>query len=73
VVIVEVEEGSFAEEKRIRPGDVIVEVGQETVRSPQDVMRRVKELEKEGRNSVLLLLANKNGDLRFTALKFGDR
>jgi serine protease Do len=72
VLITEVEEGSSAADKRIRAGDVIVEVGQQAVNSPQEVLERIAELETEGRGSVLLLLANKNGDLRFSALRFGE-
>jgi serine protease Do len=71
VLITEVAEGSAAADKRIRAGDVIVEVGQQAVSTPQEVMDRIAELEAEGRGSVLLLLANKNGDLRFSALRFG--
>ena len=69
VLITEVEQASSAAEKRIRAGDVIVEVGQEEVTKPDDVVKRVATLKSEGRKSVLLLLANKDGDLRFSALK----
>ena len=57
----------------LRAGDVIVEVGQEEVNNPADVVTRVAKLKKEGRKSVLLLLANKDGDLRFSALKLTSK
>ena len=73
VLITDVEQASSAAEKRIRAGDVIVEVGQEEVSDPADVVSRVEKLKKEGRKSVLLLLANKDGDLRFSALKLTSK
>jgi serine protease Do len=72
VLIIGVEDESSAADKRIQAGDVIVEVGQQPVGSPEEVVARVQELEGEGRGSVLLLLANRNGDLRFSALRFGE-
>ncbi|MCY6379973.1 DegQ family serine endoprotease [Hoeflea prorocentri] len=65
VVIVSVEENSAAAEKRIVAGDVIVEVAQEEVKTPQDVKDRVKELTDDGRRNALLMIANKTGELRF--------
>jgi len=69
VVIVEVDPSSVAAEKGIKAGDVISEVGQEVVKSPDDVETRVKELRKLGRKSALLLVVNGKGDLRFVAVK----
>ncbi len=69
VVIVEVDPSSIAAEKGIKVGDVISEVGQEIVKSPEDVEKRVKELQKLGRKSALLLVVNGKGDLRFVAVK----
>ena len=40
VVITEVDPDSAAAEKRIEPGDVIVEIAQETVTTPEDVSDR---------------------------------
>ena len=69
VVVSDVDPDSMAAEKRIVAGNVILEVGQEKVSSPADVVRRVKELEKEGRKTVLLLVSNVKGDLRFLAVR----
>ena len=68
VVITDVTEGSVAAEKRIRSGDVIVEISQELVATPADVEARVDALRQDGRKSALLLLSNQNGDLRFVAV-----
>jgi serine protease Do len=72
VVVTAVADGSPAAEKRLQPGDVIVEVSQEAVSSPEDVATRIAALKKDGHNSALLLLANKDGDLRFVAVKIAD-
>ncbi len=69
VVIVDVDPASIAAEKGIKAGDVISEVGQEIVKSPEDVEKRIKELQKLGRKSALLLVVNGKGDLRFVAVK----
>ena len=54
-------------------GEVIVEVAQEEVSAPADVVKRIDELKKQSRKSVLLLLANPQGELRFVALRIeGD-
>ncbi len=72
VVVTDVADGSVAAEKRVQAGDVIVEISQERVETPSDVETRIEALKKDGRKSALLLLANKNGDLRFVAVKIAD-
>jgi serine protease Do len=69
VVVTGVSDGSAAAEKRVQPGDVIVEIAQEPVATAADVNKRIDQLKKDGRKSALLLLANKDGDLRFVAVK----
>lgn len=68
VVVTRVDPNSTAADKRIVPGEVIVEVGQEAVGSPAEVTKRVDALKKEGRKSVLLLVAASSGDVRFVAI-----
>jgi serine protease Do len=69
VVVTEVEGGSAAAEKQIAAGEVIVEVNQEQVRTPQDVLDRIEVLKKAGRKSVLLTLAKPDGELRFVPVR----
>jgi serine protease Do len=69
VIITNVDGSSDAAEKRLSAGDVIVEVAQEAVSNAADVKKRVEQLKKDGKNSVLLLVSNPEGDLRFVALK----
>ena len=70
VVITGVADGGPAFGKGIRAGDVIVEVGQEPVATPEDVEVRVKAAADAGRGSVLLLVQS-GGDLRFVPLTIG--
>jgi serine protease Do len=69
VVILEVTEGGAASKESLRPGDVIVEVGQEEVNSPPEVAAKVGQAQQEDKKSVLLLI-DRLGDLRFVALRF---
>ncbi len=68
VVITGVDASSDAAEKRLSAGDVIVEVAQEAVSNAADIKKRVEQLKKDGKKSVLLLLSNPEGELRFVAL-----
>src|SRR6267378_2494698 len=68
VIITNVDGTSDAAEKRLSAGEVIVEVAQEAVSNAADVKKRVDQLKKDGKKSVLLLVANADGELRFVAL-----
>jgi serine protease Do len=52
----------------LRSGDVIVEVGGDAVKTPDDVAKRVDADAKAGKKSVLLLV-NRDGDLQYLGLK----
>ena len=67
VALVDVDEDSEAFEKGLRKGDVITEIAQEPVQTPQDVSDRLKAAKEAGRNSVLMLV-HKEGEPRFVAL-----
>lgn len=68
VVVTSVDKGSDAAEKRLSAGDVIVEVAQEAVTNAADVSKRIEAVKKDGKKSVLLLVSNGEGELRFVAL-----
>jgi serine protease Do len=68
VVITGIDAGSPAAEKRMSPGDVIVEIAQEAVASPDDFQAKIDKLKKDGRRSALLLVAGADGEMRFVAL-----
>jgi serine protease Do len=68
VIITSVDGTSDAAEKRLSAGEVIVEVAQEAVTNAADVKKRVEQLKKDGKKSILLLVSNADGELRFVAL-----
>jgi serine protease Do len=68
VVVTDVDAKSQAAEKGVHAGDVIVEVAQEDVKNAGQINDLVEQAKKEGRKSVLLLV-DRQGDLRFVALK----
>ncbi|MDE1931428.1 MAG: DegQ family serine endoprotease [Alphaproteobacteria bacterium] len=71
VVVTDIDKNGPAAEKGMRAGDVITEVAQESVKTPADVVKKVDAATKAGRKS-LLLLVDRQGDLRFYALKLGS-
>ena len=68
MVVIDVAKNSTADDRGVRPGDVIMEAAQEEVRSPQDVSAKVDQAKKSGRKSILLLV-ERQGDLHFVALR----
>ncbi|MDR3372640.1 MAG: DegQ family serine endoprotease [Ancalomicrobiaceae bacterium] len=68
VLVADVGTGTPAADKRIVPGDVIVEVGQEAVETPADVIKRIDALKQEGRKRILMMVSNGNGEIRFVPL-----
>jgi len=68
IVILGVDAGSAAADKRLNAGDVIVEVAQEAVASADEFLAKIDKLKKDGRRTALLLVAGTDGELRFVAL-----
>jgi serine protease Do len=68
VVITDVAKESDAAEKRLQPGDIVVEVNQEAVATPADVAAQVEQAREKGRSMVLLLI-DKDGDMRYIPLR----
>ncbi len=68
VVVVDVAKDSSAADKGFHPGDVIMEAAQEELKNPEDLAARIDEAKKSGRKSILLLV-QRQGDLRFVALR----
>jgi serine protease Do len=71
VVITSVDPASPAEDRGLRPGDVILEVQNQSVDSPDEVSDRVAQHAKSGRKAVLFLLS-RNGQTNYIALPLGD-
>jgi len=68
VVVTAVEAGSAAGDKNLHPGDVIVEVDGQTVKTPDDVAKKLDADAKAGKNSALMLI-NRDGDVQYLGLK----
>lgn len=71
VVITDVDETGSAAEKGLRPGDIIVEVDQEEVRSPDQIVERVKKAKTDGYRVVTLLVL-REGDFQWIAVRLQD-
>jgi serine protease Do len=68
VVVSSVDPGSSAAEKNLRPGDVIVEIAGQAIKTPDDVSRKIDGDVKAGKK-VELLLINRDGDLTYVGLR----
>lgn len=68
VVITHVQTASAAYEKGLREGELITEVDQETVSTPDEVKAKVEAAKADKKKSVLLLI-ERDGDMRFVAIK----
>ncbi|KPF42377.1 Do family serine endopeptidase [Rhizobium sp. G187] len=68
VLITRVLPGSKAEGKGLKVGDVIVEVAQEFMRTPQQVAEKLTSIKGEGRRSGYLMIADKSGNLKLVAV-----
>ena len=69
VVVAGVAPGSAAHRKGLRPGDVVVTVGNEPVGSVAEVNERIEAAQSDGRTAVLLLMS-RDGREHFVALPF---
>jgi serine protease Do len=67
VVVMDIEAGSPAAERGLREGDIIRELGGETVRSVRDIAKGLEKAGRDGRNSALARVENDQGS-RFVAL-----
>jgi serine protease Do len=71
VVVTGVTPDSPAGEKDFRPGDVIVEIQNEHVSSPDDLSRQLDMQSKSGRK-VVLLLVNREGNFTYVPLRLAE-
>jgi len=70
VVVIEVAPASDAAERGLRAGDLIVEMDQEPVATPDDVVQHVEQARDEGYRVVTLLVL-RNGEYQWVALRIG--
>jgi serine protease Do len=71
VVVTDIDTGGPAADKGVRAGDVVVEVAQDSVKTTAQILAKIDEAKKAGRKSVLLLV-DRQGDLRFVAVKLDN-
>ena len=71
VVITDVVAGGSGAEKGLRPGDVIVEVDQEQVKTPAEVADHVKKAKDDGYR-VVTLLVFREGDFQWVAVRIAE-
>ncbi len=71
VVVAEVTPGSRAEESGIRPGDVIVRVGETAVATPREAIAKINQAEQEKKEAVPLLVT-RNGTTYYVALQLAE-
>jgi serine protease Do len=69
VVVTDVNDSSPAGKVDLRPGDIIVQVGSDSVTTAEDVLARVKESQDAKKRSVLFGI-ERGGDLEFKAVPF---
>ncbi|TCD15503.1 Do family serine endopeptidase [Oricola cellulosilytica] len=69
VVIVQVDPDSAAAEKGIQAGEVIVEIAQESVTTPQGAVDAIEKLKGENRRNALFMLSSRSGELRFVTIR----
>ena len=71
VVITEVDPEGSAAKKGLAPGDIIIEIDQETVTSPEEVGERIDQAKSDGRR-VVTLLVSRQGEHRWVAVRLED-
>jgi serine protease Do len=72
VLVTAVDTDGPSAQKGVRPGDVIVEVAQQAVSAPQDVLSLIEKARQDDRATVLLLVRSA-GELRFIALPLKEQ
>ena len=72
VIVSQVENNSDAAIKGIRPGDVVLEINQRTIKSVED-FNDALETAAQGKKHSVLLLVNSDGNLRFVAIKLSAK
>jgi len=68
VLVTRVDPESDAADKGIQPGDVLVSIGNKSVRTPQEIKSQIAGAQASGRK-ILLVLVDGNSGQRFVALK----
>jgi serine protease Do len=68
-LVTDVDDGGNAADQGIRPGDVLVKVGQDSVSDPKEAARKIARA-KEIKQKAVLVLVNRRGNELFVAIPF---
>ncbi|MBB5073131.1 serine protease Do [Bartonella callosciuri] len=68
LVVTSVAQNSAADKKRIRLGEVIVEINQSSVTTVDEAKKRIHKLREAGRKNALFIVSQPNGELRFVTV-----
>lgn len=69
LVVASVAQNSVADKKRIRVGEVIVDINQSAITTINDVRKRFQKLREAGRKNALFVVARPDGELRFVTIQ----
>ncbi|MCZ2204037.1 Do family serine endopeptidase [Bartonella sp. A05] len=69
LVVASVAQNSVADKRRIRVGEVIVDINQSAVKTIDDVRKRFQKLRESGRKNALVVVARPDGELRFVTIQ----
>ncbi|WP_156850775.1 Do family serine endopeptidase [Bartonella refiksaydamii] len=68
LVVTSVTQNSAADKKRIRIGEVIVDINQSSVTTIDEAKKRIHKLREAGRKNALCIVAQPDGELRFVTI-----
>ncbi|CBI76651.1 serine protease [Bartonella clarridgeiae 73] len=69
LIVTSVAQNSVADKKRIRVGEVIVDVNQIAIKTIEDAKKRFHKLREAGRKNALFVVARPDGELRFVTIQ----
>ena len=72
VVVTKADTDGPAARKGMRPGDVIVEVAQNQVTTPDELVEQVNDIRDKQNRKTVLFLVNREGSLQFVAVPLGQ-
>jgi len=72
VLVKEVDGASAAAQKGIKAGDIITEIQQAEVATPDELLAKVEEVRRSKRTAVLVMVTDAKGDIRFVGLPLAD-
>ncbi|WP_375616505.1 MULTISPECIES: Do family serine endopeptidase [unclassified Bartonella] len=68
LVVTSVAQNSAADKKRIRVGEVIVDINQSSITTIDEAKKRIHKLREAGRKNALFIVARPDGELRFVTI-----